>query len=328
MPANLAWFAGGLVAMIVGAEALVRAGSWLASQLGIRPIIVGLTVVSIGTSMPELAVGVVAATEGNGSLAVGNIAGTNMVNLLLILGLSALILPLAMQMQTLRFDLPVIAAAGLLLWALAANGVLSRLDGLVLVLCAIAYTAALIRTSRRESREIDEEFAAEYGDENSAIAERSGAGRMARHVGLLLGGIVIVVVGADWLVDGAVGMARAFGVSDALIGLTVVAIGTSAPELVTTVVSTVRGERDIAIGNLLGSSIYNILLILGITALVPAHGLVLDSNLVRVDIPIMVVATLACVPIFITGRRVGRVEGGAMMVAYLAYLAFVLMTQI
>ena len=326
MLANLAWFAGGLVAMIVGAEALVRGGSWLASRLGIRPIIVGLTVVSIGTSMPELAVGVVAATEGNGSLAVGNIAGTNMVNLLLILGLSALILPLAIQMQTLRFDLPVIAAAASLLWALAANGVLSRLDGLVLVLCAIAYTAALIRTSRRESREIDEEFAAEYGCENSAIAERSGGGRMARHVGMLLGGIVIVVVGADWLVDGAV-EARAFGVSDALIGLTVVAIGTSAPELVTTVVSTVRGERDIAIGNLLGSSIYNILLILGITALVPAHGLVLDSNLVRVDIPIMVVATLACVPIFITGRRVGRVEGGAMMVAYLAYLAFLLMTQ-
>jgi cation:H+ antiporter len=328
MLANLSWFAGGLVAMIVGAEALVRGGSRLASRLGIRPIMVGLTVVSIGTSMPELAVGVVAATEGNGSLAVGNIAGTNMVNLLLILGLSAVILPLAIQMQTLRFDLPVIAAAASLLWALAANGVLSRLDGLVLVLCAIAYTAALIRTSRRESREIEEEFAAEYGYENSAIAERSGGGRMARYVAMLLGGIVIVVVGAEWLVDGAVGMARAFGVSDALIGLTVVAIGTSAPELVTTVVSTVRGERDIAIGNLLGSSIYNILLILGITALVPAHGLVLDSNLVRVDIPIMVAATLACVPIFITGRRVSRVEGGAMMVAYPAYLAFLLITQI
>jgi cation:H+ antiporter len=247
---------------------------------------------------------------------------------LLILGLSALILPLAIQMQTLRFDLPVIAAAASLLWALAANGVLSRLDGLVLVLCAIAYTAAQIRTSRRESREIEEEFAAEYSYENSAIAARSGDGRMARYVAMLLGGIVIVVVGADWLVDGAVGMARAFGVSDALIGLTVVAIGTSAPEQVTTVVSTVRGERDIAIGNLLGSSIYNILSILGITALVPAHGLVLDSNLVRVDIPIMVAATLACVPIFITGRRVSRVEGGAMMVAYLAYLALLLMTQI
>jgi cation:H+ antiporter len=131
MLANLSWFAGGLIAMIVGAEALVRGGSRLASRLGIRPIMVGLTVVSIGTSMPELAVGVVAATEGNGSLAVGNIAGTNMVNLLLILGLSAVILPLAIQMQTLRFDLPVIAAAASLLWALAANGVLSRLDGLV-----------------------------------------------------------------------------------------------------------------------------------------------------------------------------------------------------
>ena len=272
--------------MIVGAEALVRGGSRLASQLGIRPIIVGLTVVSIGTSMPELAVGVVAATEGNGSLAVGNIAGTNMVNLLLILGLSALILPLAMPDADIAFrSAGDSRRRGRCCWALAANRVLSRLDGFVLVLCAIAYTAALIRTSRRESREIDEEFAAEYG---TRLCDRgtSGAARIARHVGMLLGGIVIVVSAptgsstARWAWLAHSGLRRPDR-------LTVVAIGTSAPELVTTVVSTVRGERDIAIGNLLGSSIYNILLILGITALVPAHGLMLDSNLVRVDIPIM-----------------------------------------
>ena len=144
---------------------------------------------------------------------------------------------------------------------------------------------------------------------------------------MTLGGIAIVVLGAEWLVDAAVGMAREFGVSDALIGLTVVAIGTSAPELVTTIVSTVRGERDIAVGNLFGSSIYNILLILGVTCLVPAHGLELTPSLVRIDIPIMVAVTLVCIPIFISGRRVGRIEGGAMVGAYLAYLVFLLTTQ-
>jgi len=144
---------------------------------------------------------------------------------------------------------------------------------------------------------------------------------------MMLAGIAVVVLGAEWLVDAAVGMAREFGVSDALIGLTVVAIGTSAPELVTTVVSTLRGERDIAVGNLLGSSIYNILLILGVTCLVPAHGLELTPALVRIDIPIMVGVTLACIPIFISGRRVGRCEGGALVAAYVAYLVFLLATQ-
>jgi cation:H+ antiporter len=147
------------------------------------------------------------------------------------------------------------------------------------------------------------------------------------HIGMMLAGIAVVVLGAEWLVDAAVGMAREFGVSDALIGLTVVAIGTSAPELVTTVVSTLRGDRDIAVGNLLGSSIYNILLILGVTCLVPPHGLELTPALVRIDIPIMVGVTRACIPIFISGRRVGRFEGGAMVGAYVAYLVFLLATQ-
>lgn len=325
---NVAWFLAGLGALILGAEVMVRGGAKIASRLGISPIVVGLTVVSIGTSMPELAVGVVAASEGNGALAVGNIAGTNVVNLLFVLGLSAMILPLALEMRTLRFELPVMAGAALLLWALAAGGVLSRLDGLVLVIGAIVYTAAVIIASRRETRDVQAEFADAYpADGTTTTPEQVSGSRTALHVGMTLGGIAVIVVGADWLVDAAVGMAREFGVSDALIGLTVVAIGTSAPELVTTVVSTLRGERDIAVGNLLGSSIYNILLILGVTALVPAHGLALPTVLVRIDIPIMVAVTLVCIPIFISGRRVGRTEGAVMVVAYLAYLAFLLTTQ-
>jgi cation:H+ antiporter len=321
MAANVMWFLAGLAALVVGAEVMVRGGAKVASRFGISPIVVGLTVVSIGTSAPELAVGVVAAVEDNGALAVGNIAGTNVVNLLLVLGLSALLAPLALEMRMLRFELPVMAGAAVLLWLLAFDGVLSRLDGLVLAVGAVVYTVAVVRAARRESQDATAEFTDAYP--KSEVS----SGRTALHILMMLAGIAIIVIGAERLVDAAVGMAREFGVSDALIGLTVVAIGTSAPELVTTIVSTVRGERDIAVGNLLGSSIYNILLILGVTCLVPAHGLALPPELVRVDIPLMVAVAVVCVPIFISGRRVSRFEGGAMVAAYLAYLAFLLATQ-
>ncbi|MFN6553170.1 calcium/sodium antiporter [Mycolicibacterium septicum] len=328
MASSVGWFVVGLVALAIGAEVMVRGGAQLASRLGISPMLVGLTVVSIGTSLPELAVGVTAALEGSGELAVGNIAGTNVVNILFILGLSALISPLAIERRTLRFDLPVMAGAAVLLWVLAVNGVLSRLDGLILACGAVVYTVVLIRMSRRESQAT----AAEYAQAFPAVSEPGDAakrvgGKTVQHVAMTVTGIAVVILGAEWLVGGAVGIAREFGVSDALIGLTVVAIGTSAPELVTTIVSTVRGERDIAVGNLLGSSVYNILLILGITCLVPANGLALTHNLVWIDIPLMVAASLACIPIFVTGRRVHRAEGAAMVTAYLGYLVFLLTTQ-
>ncbi|MFG1930132.1 calcium/sodium antiporter [Mycobacterium sp. NPDC048908] len=320
MWANAAWFLVGLAALVVGAETMVRGGARVAARFGISPIVIGLTVVSIGTSMPELAVGVVAALEDNGALAVGNITGTNVVNLLLVLGLSALLVPLSLQIRTLRFELPVIAAAAALLWLLAADGVLSRFDGLVMTVGAVVYTIAVVRAARRESRIATTEFIEAYP--TSRPAQRTGL-----HVGMTVVGIVIIVLGAERLVDAAVGLARGFGVSDALIGLTVVAIGTSAPESATTVVSTLRGERDIAVGNLLGSSIYNILLILGVTCLVPAHGLTLPREMVRVDIPIMVAVAFVCVPLFVSGRRVNRFEGGAMVCGYVAFLVFLLVTQ-
>ena len=327
MLTSVAWFLAGLAALVLGADVIVRGGGAVASRLRISPMLVGLTVVAIGTSMPELAVGVVAAAEGSGALAVGNITGTNIVNLLLVLGLSALILPLAIEIRTLRFELPVMAIAALLLWALAAYGVLSRLDGLILLVAAIVYTAVLIRTARRESRSFATEPAAADVSEVAADSEPAKERHTVVHIALMLGGIAVVVLGAKWLVDAAIGIARGFGVSDAFIGLTVVAIGTSAPELVTTIVSTLRNERDIAIGNLLGSSIYNILLVLGITCLIPTHGLALPPSMVRIDIPIMAAVVLVCFPIFVSGRRVHRAEGAAMVVAYLAFLALVLATQ-
>ena len=268
---NALMIVGGLAALIAGAEVLVRAGTSLASSLGIRPIMIGLTVVSLGTSVPELAVGIGAARGGNGGLAVGNIVGTNLVNLLLILGLSAALVPIALDRATLRFDLPVMTAAALLLYVLAIDGRLSSLDGIILLAGGLAYTAGLVGVGRRET--VD-------SAESPEIDGRAATDRHApwREVLLLLVALAVVVVGAELLVDGAVSSAQSLGVSDAIIGLTIVAIGTSAPEFVTTIVSTVRGERELALGNLIGSSIYNIGAVLGLTVVVAPHGIAVPED--------------------------------------------------
>jgi len=314
----------GLVALITGAELLVRGGSRLAARLGIPPIVVGVTVVSLGTSTPELAIGVQSALQDDGTLALGNIAGTNTVNLLLILGLSALIRPLAMKTETLRFDLPVMSAAALLLLVMAWDGVLSRTEGVIMILGAALYAGWIVVWTRRESQAVKDEYEHELGVPTAQRTRRA----VAVNVTLLVAGIVVIVVGADLLVDGAVQIAQTFGVSDAVIGLTIVAVGTSAPELVTTMVSTVKDDRDIAIGNILGSSVYNILLILGVTAVVAPRGAIVEPDLARIDIPVIVAATMVCIPVFITGRRVSRLEGGAFVASYLAYLMSLVLTRV
>lgn len=315
----------GLAVLIVGSELLVRGGSRIAAMLGISPIVVGLTVVSIGTSFPELAVGIEAAIQGNGAIAVGNIAGTNIVNLLLILGLVAVLRPLKFELTTLRLDLPSMVIAALTLLFMGFDLQLSRAEGIIMVLLAIGYTALVVKSARVQSAAVRREFSQEF-----AAPPRPRAGRREFWTNLmaLLGGIIIIVVGADWLVDGAVQLARLIGASDAFIGLTVVAIGTSAPELVTAIVATVRGERNIAIGNLIGSSTYNILLILGITALVPSGGIPVSPSLAFIDIPVMVAVVVACVPLFLTRRGINRIEGSVMIAAYVVYLVYLLVTRI
>ncbi|MDL9947297.1 calcium/sodium antiporter [Gordonia sp. ABSL11-1] len=302
----------GLVALIVGAEGLVRGGSAIAARLGISPMLVGVTVVSIGTSLPELAVGIDAAVHDAGPLAVGNIAGTNIVNILLILGLSAAMVPLTLGRQTVRLDLPVMVVSALLLWALAANGSLSRLDGTILLLLAIAYTITVVRA----------EISADDAPLSEVLDTAPVPDRIGWRIVQLVGGVAVVVVGAEWLVTGAVDVAGDLGVSEAVIGLTVVAIGTSAPELVTTIMSTIRGERDLAIGNLIGSSIYNVTFILGTTSLF--RPLEVTDELVRIDLPLMAAVALICVPVFLTGRRVTRLEGVGFVVGYVVYLVLVI----
>jgi len=311
---------GGLVALIAGAEVLVRAGTSLASSLGIRPIMIGLTVVSLGTSVPELAVGIGAARGGNGGLAIGNIVGANLVNILFVLGLSAALVPIALERATLRFDLPVMTSAALLLYLLSIDGELTRLDGVILLLGAVAYTAGLVRIGRRETADMAAGSA-------TGVAGAADRDRPLRQVLLLLVALAVVVVGAELLVDGAVSIARSLGVSDAVIGLTIVALGTTAPELVTTVASTLRGDRDLAIGNLIGSSIYNLCAILGLTVLVAPHGVPVPHEVLAADLVLLVVATAAAVPVFVTGSRISRIEGGLFVACYMGYLAWLLLTR-
>jgi cation:H+ antiporter len=307
--------AAGLAGLLLGADLLVRSAAALASHLGVRPIVIGLTVVALGTSLPELAVGIDAVRQGSPGLAVGNIVGTNLVNILFVLGLSALIRPIAFERRTLRFDLPAMTAASLALLLLTLDGSLSRVDGIVLCLGGIAYTGGIIWASRRESAPVRAEY--ESGSKQTAV----GGGRvLLRRVLTLFAGIGLVILGAELLVDGSIEVARSLEVSEATIGLTVIAIGTSAPELLTTLTATFRGDRDIAVGNLLGSTVYNIALILGIAVLTAPAELQVADEVVAADLLFLAVVAVITIPVFLSGRRIGRLEGGAFVAAYIGYL--------
>jgi cation:H+ antiporter len=319
MPSGLLIVAG-LAGLLIGADLLVRGGAALASGLGVRPIVVGLTVVALGTSLPELAIGIDAVRQGSPGLAVGNIVGTNLVNILFILGLSALIMPIAFERRTLRFDLPAMTAACLALWLLALDGSLSRVDGIVLCLGGVAYTAGIIWTSRQESASVLEDY-----ESHSEQARRGGRGLLLR-VLTMLAGIALVLAGAELLVDGSIDIARSLDVSETTIGLTVIAIGTSAPELVTTLTSTLRGDRDIAVGNLLGSTVYNVALILGIAVLAAPSDVQIPDEVIAADLLVLAAVGLITVPVLLSGHRISRLEGGAFVAAYLGYLAWLILS--
>lgn len=326
-------FLGGLVVIVLGAELLLRGATRLATLLGVPPVIIGLTVVTAGTTMPELAVGVTAALEGQSGLAVGNIAGTNIFNILVILGLSAAVRPIPLRLLSFKLDVPVMIGAALSLMVMAWDGVLSRTDGVLLLMAAASYTLALMLLSGRESPAVRRELAEEFGRDTVAAGPgdtlpRSRWVRGAWYLGLLAVGIAVTLLGAELLVSGAVSLARAYGVSDEIIGLTIVAVGTSAPELATTLVATLRNERDVAIGNLVGSCIYNILVILGVTSLVAEGGVAVARDVLWIDLPLAAGVAVLMLPVFRSGDSVSRREGGLFLSLYGLYLASLLLLRI
>lgn len=291
-----------------GAEALVRGAVGLATRIGVSSLVVGLTVVAFGTSMPELAVSAGAALEGLGDVAIGNVLGSNICNVGLILGLAAVVRPVKVETRLVRFDVPVAILVALLGGAMFWNDEVGRVEGAVLVALLLLYTAHCIRAGRRE------ENPAEVGVE----APRRPAAA-ALQVGLLVAGVALLVVGSRLFVHAALELSRRLDVAEAAVALTVVAVGTSLPELATSVVGAARGEGDVAVGNIVGSNIFNLLGILGISALVnPVRA----PGIAPIEGLVMLGFTLALLPIMWSGSRIGRREGVLLLLAYAAFVAW------
>ena len=362
----------GLVLLVVGGELLVRGASSVAAVFGISPLVIGLTVVAFGTSSPELAVSIQAGLSGNPDIAVGNVVGSNIFNILFTLGICALILPLLVSRQLVRREVPIMFGTSFLLLILSLDGAIGLVDGLFLFASLIGYITWSIIASRQETA------AAKGSDEPMTIDTIAGksplwllgavgglvvalvgyllgwfdlvitgflaagallfiagslfgkggttrGGDIAHQVGFILAGLGTLVLGAGWLVDSATAIARAFGVSNLIIGLTIVAAGTSLPEVATSIIATIRKERDIAIGNVVGSNIFNILGIVGISAIVTPGGLTVNPLVISFDMPIMIAVALACLPIFFTGFSIARWEGLLFLASYVAYTLFLIL---
>lgn len=308
----------GLVLLILGAEALVRGASRLAAAAGITPLIVGLTVVAFGTSAPELAVSTGSALAGQAGIAVGNVVGSNIFNVLFILGLSALIVPLTVSAQLIRLDVPIMIGCSVALLGLGLDGRLSRPEGALLFGALLTYTALLINQGRRQTA------AGRTADSQAGVGPARPVSWPA-NAALVVGGLGLLVLGSQWLVGSAVAIAQALGVSELVVGLTVVAAGTSMPEVVTSLVAAVRGERDIAVGNVVGSNVFNLLGVLGLSSLVAPAGLEVSAASLHFDLPIMVAVAFACLPIFFTGHVIARWEGALFLAYYLAYTLYLIL---
>jgi len=305
---------GGLVTLIVGADLMVRGSVKLAAAIGVSGLTIGLTVVAFGTSAPELAVSARAALSGQAGIAVGNVVGSNVFNVLFILGLSATIVPLTVSRQLIRMDVPIMIAVSVLVFGLALDGRISQVEGGFLLVGLLVYTLWTVWQGRQSQN----------CEPLEVSVSQTSFWQMMICVGLVGIGLAFLVIGARWLVDGAVDVARSWGVSEQMIGLTVVAAGTSMPEVVTSVMASVKGERDIAVGNVVGSNIFNLLGVLGVAgAIAPID---VSSQTLWADLPIMLAVAVACLPVFFTGQMIARWEGALFLGYYVFYMAFLVLT--
>jgi cation:H+ antiporter len=301
----------GLVLLYFGAEGLVRGSASLALRLGVGPLLVGLTVVAFGTSAPEMMVSVKAAYLGQGDISVGNVVGSNICNIGLILGFCAMLVPIKVASQIVRIDTPIMIAATALAIALLYDGSLSRLEGIIFFLLLVVYVVFSIRLAKKQAADpLTQEFADEV-----KISKRG----VALDVLMVIGGLVMLVFGARFLVDAAIEIAKAFGLSEAVIGLTIVAVGTSLPEFATSLVAAIKKEADIAVGNIIGSNIFNILGILGVSAMITPLS---SSGITGLDLAVMAAFALVLWGFSATGHGITRIEGLIMLVPYAGYVAW------
>jgi cation:H+ antiporter len=312
---------GGFIVLGVGGEFLVRGATKLAALAGVSSLVIGLTVVAYGTSAPELIVTSYASLQGKADIAIGNVAGSNLFNVLLILGVCGTLAPLLTSRQLVRRDLPVMVGASLAFFLVCWDGVVQSWEGALLVAGAVAYSVHSIVVSRREQAAESRRLGVEPTPPATAAA-------WATSGGLVVLGLAALVLGGRLLVDGATAVARALGVSEAIIALTIVSAGTSLPEVAASVVATVRGERDIAIGNVVGSNTFNVLLILGTAGVVSHQGLSVSPAMLAFDIPLAVVVAIVAWALLATQLRLDRWEGGLLLGGYVAYVTYLVLVEI
>lgn len=310
-------FIAGAALLILGAELLVRGASRLAIGVGISPLIVGLTVVAFGTSAPEMAVTVGSAAIGEGDLAVGNVVGSNIFNFLFILGLTAVVAPLTVTQRLVRLEVPLVIVASLVVVFLSLDGRIGRVDGVILFASIVAYIV-FVAVQARKGRAPPPVVAV-------PDAPSDGRGRLWLHGLFVVAGLGFLVLGARWLVQAAVDTALQLGVSELVIGLTIVAVGTSLPEVAASILATLRGQREIAVGNIIGSNLFNLLAVLGLGGLVAGDGLPVPPGALTFDLPIMTAVAIAAFPLFFTGYAIARWEGAVLLGYYVAYTVWLVL---
>lgn len=310
--------AGGVL-LVIGAEGLVRGASRLAATMGIPPIVIGLTVVGFGTSSPELAVSISSALGGDSDIAMGNVIGSNVFNILAILGVTALVSPLVVHERIIFLEVPLMIFVSVLMYLFAFGGGVSRIEGGVLFILLLAYLTFLIRQSRKEAKDVKAEYEAEYSETDRT------ASSFARDIVFVVVGLGLLVAGSELFVSGAVEIAESLGISTLVIGLTVVAAGTSLPELATSILAGFKGERDIAVGNVVGSNMFNVLAVLGVTAIVSDGGVAAADAAVKFDLPVMTAIAIILAPVIFTKREVSRWEGALFVGYYVAYTTYLIL---
>lgn len=319
---NLVFFFAGLGLLVLGAELLVRGASRLALAVGLSPLVVGLTVVAMGTSAPEVAVSVGAVMGGQSDIAIGNVVGSNIFNVLLILGLSALIVPLVVHSQIIRQEVPIMVAISLLLVVMVQDRVIGMYEGAILTALLVVYTSFIVAQSRRATRAA----AADMETPEAKVGSGGWSDSRLVQVGMIIGGLACLIVGSRLLVTASVAFAQALGISELVIGLTIVAAGTSLPEVATSITAALKGERDIAVGNAVGSNIFNILGCLGLSGLVAGTaGISIAPSVMAFDIWVMLATAIACIPIFLSGREIARWEGFVFVAYYVFYVTYLVL---
>lgn len=310
----------GLISLVLGGELLVRGSSRIAFLLGVSPLVIGLTVVAFGTSAPEAAVSILSSLQGQEGIAIGNVVGSNIMNILVVLGLASLILPLTVHQQVVRIDAPLVVVVTILLAGLVLDGKIGRIDGVILFTGIILYTVWAIRKSRSESPEVQDEYALHFSEKKEKKES------LLKFSILIIAGCVLLVLGSSSMVKGASSIAEQLGVSDLIIGLTIVSVGTSLPELATSLVAVIKKQSDIGVGNVVGSNLFNILLVLGLSGLSAPGGLSVPPEVISFDLWFMLGVSILTLPVFFSGYKISRWEGAFFLAFYALYLGYIILS--